>query len=229
MSIQSNKKALLEWISRNKISLFLFFCILYALILGSIEIITHTPRGQPVQKEDKKVEQKVDAKQELNKKLASRIIKNKSSKTVIKTYDKESGKLIKEVTREVAENKDIDKKTEVVKKQESKTEQKSDIKTDYKKPHTGLVAGVVVTPSGAGLVAGVTVAEIAPITTSVNVGLLTEPQRSLTAGISVNGEVATNLEVGIGVYVGSQTPLGYTPIQEIPVSIQPGISIQYRF
>jgi hypothetical protein len=222
-------KNLKEWANQNKVNLLLLFCILYALVLGYLQITNYKPAMPPVQKVEVKTEAKREEKKQVEKQQVLKLKEAKAAKTTTRIYDKETGKVVKEVVKETSSNKELDKSKEVAKVEEVKVEQKADIKTYYKKPYTGLTTGVVVMPSGAGLVAGVTVAEIAPITVSTQVGILIEPQRSITAGISVNGEVATNLEAGIGVYVGPQTSLGYTPVPGLPVSVQPGITLQYRF
>lgn len=222
-------KNLKEWANQNKINLIFLFCILYALILGYLQIANYKPAMPPVQRAEVKTEARKKEKKRVNKQQTLSVKQATATKTTTKFYDKETGKVVKEVVRETSKNKELDKTTEVIKAKEVKVEQKAETKTSYKKPYTGLTTGIVVMPSGAGAVAGITIAEIAPITASVQVGILIEPQRSITAGLSVNGEVATNLEAGIGVYVGPQTSLGYTPIPGFPVSVQPGITLQYRF
>lgn len=221
-------KNLKEWANQNKLLLF-FLCILSVVVINYLHFLRPHPVKPPIQKEEKKIEVKKEQAKQVKKQQALKVNKSNNTKTTTRTYDKNTGKIVKEVVKESATKTELVKDTEVEKAKEQKVEQKQDTKVSYKKPYTGLTTGIIVTPSGAGGVAGVTLAEIAPITASAQVGLLIEPQKSIVVGLSVNGEVATNLEAGIGVYLGPQTSFGYTPISGLPISVQPGVSLHYRF
>jgi hypothetical protein len=222
-------KSIKEWASKNKLKVLFILCVLSVVVAKYLHFLTSPPSNPPVQKEEVEVEVKKQENTQVKKQETLKIKQAKDTKTTIKTYDKETGKIVKEVVKETSSKKELAKDVELEKTAQNKTEQNTETKTTYKKPYTGLTTGIVVTPSGAGGVAGVTLAEIAPITASVQVGVLIEPQRSIVAGLSINGEVATNLEAGVGVYLGPQTSFGYTPVPGLPVSIQPGITLQYRF
>lgn len=94
---------------------------------------------------------------------------------------------------------------------------------------TGLTAGVLGTSAGVGLTAGVTLLALPPLSLEAQAGVLVVPQPAPVLGLAVHGTVAPRLVAGVGVYLGPYTALGYTPVPGLPVSVQPGLSLQYRF
>jgi hypothetical protein len=222
-------KDIKEWANQNKLKALFILCILSVVIINYLHFLRPHPVKPPVQKEETKIETKKEQVKQVKKQQALKVNKSNNTKTTTRTYDKNTGNIVKEVVKESATKTELVKDTEIEKAKQQKVEEKQDTKVSYKKPYTGLTMGIVVTPSGSGITAGATLAEIAPITASAQVGVLLQPQHSIVAGLSVNGEVATNLEAGVGVYLGPQTSFGYTPVPGLPVSIQPGITLQYRF
>lgn len=222
-------KNIKEWANRNKLKLLSALLIMSVVLYNYRHFLQVDPPKPPVQKEEVKLEIKKEESKKVDKQEAVRAKESKSTKVTTRTFDKKTGKVVKEVVKESVSDKEIAKDTEVKKVEQVKLDQKEDVKISYKKPYTGITAGIIAVPSGTGAIIGATLAELQPLTANAQIGVLIEPQHSIVAGLSVNGEVATNLEIGVGVYLGPQTHLGYTPVPGLPVSVQPGINLQYRF
>lgn len=182
-----------------------------------------------MQKEQRKVEAKKQKEEKQKKHVTVSKRSNRATTTVIKEYSPESGRLIKETKTETKSeqqaNSDIKtEKVEVVKKDEKREDVIS-----YSQPYTGITVGAAVLPTGAGVTAGATILEVPPVTMSAQLVYMVQPQQAPAAGVSINGTIAPRLEAGIGVYLGPQTPMGYNPIPGAPVTLQPGVIVQYRF
>lgn len=147
----------------------------------------------------------------------------------VRRYHPETGRLVEETlrtTRRVVEQDRVSTQSVAHTVLASATQ---DVTHAAEAPPTGLTAGVLALPSSAGLTAGVTLLELKPLSVSAQLGVLAVPQPGLAAGMSLNGEVAPRLVAGIGLYAGPGTLLGYTPVPGLPVALQPGLSLQYRF
>lgn len=183
----------------------------------------------PVQKEQKKLETKKQEDRQQKKHVVVSKRNNRATTTVIKEYSPETGKLIKETKKETKSEQQVNsdvktEKTEVIKKDEKREEIIS-----YSQPYTGITIGAAVLPTGAGVTAGATILEVPPVTMSAQLVYMVQPEQAPAAGVSVNGAIAPRLEAGVGVYLGPQTPMGYNPIPGAPITLQPGVIVQYRF
>lgn len=219
-------KKIKELISQNKGFL---FCLVALLALFATRACPAPVVNPPVQKEQKKLETKKQEDRQQKKRVAVSKRNNRATTTVIKEYSPETGKLIKETKKETRSEQQVNsdvktEKTEVIKKDEKREEIIS-----YSQPYTGITVGAAVLPTGAGVTAGATILEVPPVTISAQLVYMVQPQQAPAIGVSLNGTVAPRLEAGVGVYVGPQTSMGYDPVPGVPVSIQPGVLIQYRF
>lgn len=225
--LQTITTNLRQWISRNKALLFSLACLsTFFFVRFCVPPVVANP---PVQKEEKKVEVKKEKQKTKGTHSVVAIRGNKTTTTITKEYDKNSGKLIKETKTETKQDKEVKKDTTAKVEQAEKVEQKTEIKKEYAQPYTGITAGALVLPSGSGVTVGATIAELPPLTVSAQLGYIVSPQPAPAIGVSLNGAVAPRLEAGVGVYVGPQTSMGYDPVPGVPVSVQPGVLIQYRF
>lgn len=149
--------------------------------------------------------------------------------TQTRRYDPQTGQLVSETTRVTEQQVERVQQQAQVVTQQTQASQTLVHQHQAEAAFTGLTAGVLGTPTGVGLTAGVTVFELAPVSLGAQAGLLLAPRLAPVAGLSLNGTVAPRLEVGVGVYLGPETRLGLTPVPGLPVSLQPGLSVQYRF
>jgi hypothetical protein len=226
-STQPKPNRLLQWISQNKKNIAWLAAPLALLLLHKCH--ENPPVATPVQKEETKLEKKVQKKKSDTKHVVSSVRENKAIVTTVKEYDKKTGTLTRETKTEIKSEvqKTKDTKQEII--EDKKVDKKEEVEKTYTQPHTGITIGAAVLPSGSGVTAGATIAELPPLTVSTQLVYLVQPQPAPAIGVSLNGTIAPSLEAGIGVYVGPATPMGYSPVPGAPVSIQPGVIIQYRF
>lgn len=225
---QTKLNNLRQWISQNKALIFSLFC-LCSFFFVRFCVPPSPVVNPPVQKEEQKVDIKKEKQENKSVHSAVAIRGNKTTTTITKEYNKDTGKLVKETKTETKVDEDIKKDTTTKVEQIEKTAEKTDIKKDYTQPYTGITVGALALPSGNGVTVGATIAELPPLTVSAQLGYIVSPQPAPAIGVSLNGKIAPRLEAGVGVYVGPQTAMGYDPVPGVPVSVQPGVLIQYRF
>jgi hypothetical protein len=142
-------------------------------------------------------------------------------------YDPATGRLLSETTRQREET---TQQTQAATRSVALAEATQAHTVNHREPApTGLTAGLLATPTGVGLTAGVTLLALPPLSLEAQAGVLAVPQPAPVLGLAIHGTVAPRLVAGVGVYLGPQTALGYTPVPGLPVSVQPGLSLQYRF
>lgn len=144
-------------------------------------------------------------------------------------YDPNTGRLVSETRKVRSQDAEQQRTHETQVTEQAEATQVASRAVQADAAPTGVVAGGVLLPAGGGVTAGVTLAELPPVSLSAQAGLLVVPQVAPVAGLALNGVVAPRLVAGFGVYLGPQTALGYTPLPGLPVSVQPGFTLQYRF
>lgn len=172
--------------------------------------------------------QKTQQKRQVVQKARTQQQRQSREETVhTKRYDRQTGRLVSETIRQNKQHTDTHTRTtqQVVSQQAVKQAQTS----EFEPAPTGVTAGVLALPSGVGVAAGVTLIELAPVNLGVQAGLLAYPQVAPVLGLTLNGTIAPRLTAGVGAFVGPQTGLGYTPVVGVPVTLQPGLIVQYRF